>query len=64
MASLPQCAASTARDQLRRWSTSCPPVGGAHGYAEVLEAITDPSHEEHDSYLSGSVAGSIPLDSI
>jgi hypothetical protein len=32
---------------------ACPPedVGGAPGYAYFLEAIADPSHEEHDSYL-------------
>lgn len=29
----------------------CPPedVGGVHGYFEFLEAIHDPSHEEHES---------------
>ena len=26
-------------------------VGGTSGYAEFLEAIADPSHEEHDRYL-------------
>jgi hypothetical protein len=32
---------------------ACPPedVGGMWGYAEFLEAIGDPDHEEHDSYL-------------
>jgi hypothetical protein len=32
---------------------ACPPedVGGIPGYAYFLEAITDPDHEEHDSYL-------------
>jgi hypothetical protein len=32
---------------------SCPPedVGGAWGYQEFLEAITDPEHEEHDGLL-------------
>ena len=32
---------------------ACPPedVGGIPGYAHFLEAITDPAHEEHDSYL-------------
>ena len=32
---------------------ACPPedVGGVFGYAEFLEAIADPNHEEHDSYL-------------
>jgi hypothetical protein len=32
---------------------ACPPedVGSTPGYAEFLEAISDPEHEEHDSYL-------------
>jgi hypothetical protein len=32
---------------------ACPPedVGGIWGYANFLEAIADPAHEEHDSYL-------------
>jgi hypothetical protein len=32
---------------------ACPPedVGGTWGYAEFLEAMADPEHEEHDSYL-------------
>jgi hypothetical protein len=32
---------------------ACPPedVGGIWGYETFLEAITDPEHEEHDSYL-------------
>jgi len=32
---------------------ACPPedVGGVWGYVEFLEAIRDPDHEEHDSYL-------------
>jgi hypothetical protein len=32
---------------------ACPPedVGGSTGYANFLEAISDPSHEEHDEYL-------------
>ena len=32
---------------------ACPPedVGGVWGYAEFLEAINDPKHEEHESYL-------------
>ena len=32
---------------------ACPPEdgGGSGGYAYFLEAIADPTHEEHDSYL-------------
>ena len=32
---------------------ACPPedVGGVWGYAEYLEAITDPSHEQHEDFL-------------
>ncbi len=32
---------------------ACPPedVGGTWGYARFLEAIADPEHEEHESYL-------------
>ncbi|KVV10226.1 plasmid pRiA4b ORF-3 family protein [Burkholderia ubonensis] len=32
---------------------ACPPedVGGVPGYADFLEAITDPTHEEHDHFL-------------
>lgn len=32
---------------------ACPPedVGGMFGYAEFLDAIADPNHEEHDTYL-------------
>ncbi len=32
---------------------ACPPedCGGAGGYANVLAAIRDPNHEEHDEYL-------------
>jgi hypothetical protein len=33
---------------------ACPPedVGGTHGYEEFLAAIADPTHEEHESYLT------------
>lgn len=32
---------------------ACPPedVGGPYGYQHFLEALSDPLHEEHDSYL-------------
>lgn len=32
---------------------ACPPedVGGTGGYVEFLEAISDPTHEEHESHL-------------
>ena len=32
---------------------ACPPedVGGAGGYEEFLDAVSDPKHEEHESYL-------------
>jgi hypothetical protein len=32
---------------------SCPPedCGGTWGYGELLEALGDPSHEEHDDYV-------------
>ncbi len=31
----------------------CPPedIGGVVGYAEFLDAIADPSHEDHEHYL-------------
>lgn len=34
-------------------ANACPPddVGGTWGYGEFLNAITDPSHEQHGSYL-------------
>jgi hypothetical protein len=33
---------------------ACPPedVGGARGYAEFLEVLADPDHEEHEHYLT------------
>ncbi|WP_155741033.1 IS1096 element passenger TnpR family protein [Burkholderia diffusa] len=37
--------------------TSAPPpedVGGVLGYADFLEAIPDPTHEEHDHFLERS----------
>ena len=32
---------------------ACPPddVGGTYGYADFLEAIRDPAHEEHDGWI-------------
>jgi hypothetical protein len=38
---------------------ACPPddCGGSPGYQMLLEALADPSHEEHDSMLE-SVGGS------
>lgn len=32
---------------------NCPPedIGGVWGYAEFLEAISDPSHEQHDDFM-------------
>jgi len=35
---------------------ACPPedVGGIYGYQEYLEAMADPKHEEHDSYMEWS----------
>jgi hypothetical protein len=33
---------------------ACPPddVGGPHGYAEFLNAVADPKHEEHTDFLA------------
>jgi hypothetical protein len=33
---------------------ACPPedVGGAYSYAEFLEALSDPSHEDHEDYMA------------
>lgn len=35
---------------------ACPPedVGGPHGYREFLEALADPTHEEHEHYTTWS----------
>lgn len=35
---------------------ACPPedVGGVYGFANYVEAITDPSHSEHDEFLEWS----------
>lgn len=35
---------------------ACPPedVGGAHGYADFLAALADPTHEQHEEYLTWS----------
>ena len=35
---------------------ACPPedVGGAHGYAEFLEVLADPGHEEHKHLMTWS----------
>ncbi|WP_311979899.1 plasmid pRiA4b ORF-3 family protein [Bradyrhizobium diazoefficiens] len=43
----------------------CPPedVGGAPGYAEYLDAISDPAHPEHEHCASGARSGSIPTSS-
>lgn len=34
-------------------ANACPPedCGGSHGYALLLQALADPSHEEHSDYL-------------
>ena len=34
----------------------CPPedIGGAWGYANFLEAIADPTHQQHDEFLEWS----------
>jgi hypothetical protein len=34
-------------------ANACPPedIGGAPGYAEFLDAMTDPSHPDHDDML-------------
>jgi len=32
---------------------TCPPevIGGVWGYADFLEALADPDHEQHDDYV-------------
>lgn len=50
-------AAELADEQRNGWAmclagaNACPPedVGGLGGYADFLQAITDPSHEDHDA---------------
>ncbi len=44
----------------------CPPedVGGPWGYAEFLDAIADPEHENHDDMYDGLARGSIPIPSM
>lgn len=39
---------------LLEWSGACPPedVGGPPGYAEFLQAITDPQHEAHQDAVA------------
>lgn len=43
---------------------ACPPddVGGAHGYAEFLQAISDPQHSEHDEMLEWADGPLDPTD--
>lgn len=38
------------------WSGACPPedVGGPPGYAEFLDAISDPQHERHEELIEWS----------
>jgi hypothetical protein len=45
--------AETAYPLCLRGKRACPPedVGGVWGYEEFLEAIGDPTQEEHESYL-------------
>lgn len=33
---------------------ACPPedCGGVHGFAQMLEAVADPAHDEHDHYVT------------
>lgn len=44
---------------------ACPPedVGGTYGFAEFLEAVADPDHEEHESHLMW-VGGSFDPESL
>ncbi len=46
---------------------ACPPedCGGAGGYANLLEILSDPNHEEYEEYatwLGGQLPGSVPFD--
>jgi hypothetical protein len=50
---LPRCSAG---------ARACPPedCGGVPGYESLLEALSDPSHKEHDSYLEWTGGGFDP----
>lgn len=50
--------------QLVAGRRACPPedVGGTYGYEEFLQAIADPEHEEHDSYLEWCGGSFDPAD--
>ena len=50
--------------RLLKASGACPPedVGGAPGYEEVLEALADPDHEQHDDMVGWSGGSFDPED--